>query len=155
MNDARIRPYTPRDLARVLQIWEAASRTGHPFLSDSFIAAERDKVRDVYLPMAATWVYEENDSAVGFISLIENEVGALFVEPQSHRRGIGGALMQFAIARHPALVLEVFKENASARTFYERCGFVLTSEYRHAETGRLMLRMRYEPGGGTDSSRGS
>lgn len=143
MGRMKIRPYAPRDLGHVLEIWEAASRTGHPFLSESFIAAERERVRDVYLRMATTWLCEDDGRVVGFISLVDNEVGALFVEPKSHRRGIGRALMEIAMGRSPTLELEVFKENSTARAFYERCGFDEISEYRHAETGRQMLRMRY------------
>jgi len=143
MGGNHIRPYELRDLPRVVEIWEEASRAAHPFLSESFIASEREQVRRIYIPMAATWVFEEGGRVLGFISLVDDEVGGLFVEPRSHRRGIGSALLRFALARGQPLELEVFKENASARAFYERCGFADISEYRHAETGRQLVRMRF------------
>ncbi len=145
MDHTQIRPYAQRDLHRVLEIWEDASRSGHPFLSDLYLVEERDRVRDLYLPMATTWVFEHGSRVVGFISLIDDEVGGLFVEPQSHRRGIGRALMDLAMAPGRALELEVFKENSAARAFYERCGFTVVAEYGHADTGRRMLRMRRDP----------
>jgi putative acetyltransferase len=142
MNATRIRPYHPKDLEGVLRIWEDASRVGHRFLPESFIASEREAVRDTYLPMASTWVHEENGEVTGFISLIDDEVGALFVDPKSHRRGIGRALLELAMDRHPRLDVEVFEPNTGARTFYETCGFVLIGEYLHSETGQTMVRMR-------------
>lgn len=119
MGEGTIRAYAPQDLGQVLDIWEGASRVAHPFLPESFVVAEREKVKDVYMPTAASWVWEEDDAVVGFISLIGDEVGALFVDPKNHRRGIGRA--------------------------YERCGFVSISERRHVDSGRQMLRMRHEP----------
>lgn len=146
MGETRIRPCTARDLDPVMEIWEEASRRGHPFLTESFIAAEREMVRDIHLPAAETWVFEEDGRVLGFLSLVENEVGALFVDPGSHRRGVGRALMDHAKGRHTTLELDVFEENVSARAFYVRCGFVGIGVRPHAETGRPMLRMRYEAG---------
>lgn len=53
-----IRPYEAADLEDLLQTWAAASRTAHPFLSKELRASERENIPKVYLPMAATWVYE-------------------------------------------------------------------------------------------------
>lgn len=142
MGGSHIRPYERRDLARVLEVWEEASRVAHPFLPESFILAERERVRRVYIPITDTWVFEEGGRVAGFISLVDDEVGGLFVDPKSHRRGIGSALLDFALARGRPLELEVFKENQSARAFYQRCGFADVSEYRHAGTGHQMVRMR-------------
>jgi putative acetyltransferase len=94
--------------------------------------------------MAETWVYEAAGRVVGFISLIENEVGAIFVYPEWQGKGIGRALMDMARGIHGTLELEVFKENLKAQRFYERYGFVGIGERLHEETGRPMLRMRLE-----------
>ncbi len=141
---SRIRPSKPSDIDRILVVWEDASRAGHPFLTDDFLSAEREKVRDVYMPAADTWVCDMDDQVLGFVSLIGHEVGALFVHPSRHRQGIGRALLETVNDLHPNLEVDVFKENAMARAFYHRCGFVLRSERTDAETGRMMLRLRYE-----------
>jgi putative acetyltransferase len=145
MGEGTIRAYAPQDLGQVLDIWEGASRVAHPFLPESFVVAEREKVKDVYMPTAASWVWEEDDAVVGFISLIGDEVGALFVDPKNHRRGIGRALLEFVLHEHLTLELEVFAENVGAKSFYERCGFVSISERGHVDSGRQMLRMRHQP----------
>lgn len=145
MHSTPIRSYAPRDLLQLLEVWEQGSRVGHSFLPDDFLEAERDMIRDVYLPRVETWVYEEGGRVVGFISLIENEIGALFIHPSYHRRGIGRALMELAMGLHPVLEVEVFERNEAAVAFYSQCGFVRMSDYRHPGTGFVLLRMRRAP----------
>ncbi len=91
-----IRPYQESDVEDIIEVWYQASLVAHPFLSENFLAEEKRKIRHVYLPNAQTWVYEGQGKPVGFISLIDNEVGAIFVHPSMHRRGIGRALMDKA-----------------------------------------------------------
>ena len=69
---------------------------GHPFLDERFFRQERNKIGEVYLPNAETWVFEEDGAVIGFVALIGNEVGGLFVASQYHGRGIGRALMDHA-----------------------------------------------------------
>ncbi|WP_373008833.1 hypothetical protein [Hyphomonas sp.] len=43
-----IRPYTDQDTDAVVSIWRATSEVAHPFLSEAFLAAETENVRNVY-----------------------------------------------------------------------------------------------------------
>jgi ribosomal protein S18 acetylase RimI-like enzyme len=75
------------------------------------------------------WVWEEDGSILGFAALEDDELTHLYVEPGAHGRGIGGALIDRAKERRPDGVrLWVFQQNANARRFYERRGFVLVRE---------------------------
>ena len=49
-----LRAYRPEDLDAVLSAWERASEIAHPFLSEEFIAQERQNIPDIYLPNAET-----------------------------------------------------------------------------------------------------
>jgi putative acetyltransferase len=146
MESIRIRPSSADDLERLLHIWEDASRVGHPFLSESFLAEERERVRHDHLPAAETWVLTADDEPIAFLSLVGNEVGGLFVDPARHRMGAGRALLDFAKDLHATLEVEVFGENARGRAFYRACGFGEIGEELHAETGRAIVRMRCEAG---------
>lgn len=137
-----IREYRVDDLATVLAVWTDASSVGHPFLNDDFLAAERKKVAEVYLPNAETWVWEVDGSVVGFISLVADEIGGLFVDPTHHGGGIGSRLVDHVRGLRNDLEVEVFKDNSSALSFYRSCGFVPYDEQIHEETGLAVIRLR-------------
>lgn len=138
---AAIRPYRDRDLDTVLEIWHAASALAHPFLTEAFLEQERDRVRDIYLPAAETWVAEADGRVVGFISLLGHQVGGLFLAPEWHGRRVGRALMDKAVAERGTLELDVFAANALGRRFYDRYGFVDAGDFVHEPTGQRMLRL--------------
>ena len=140
-----IRKYVPEECEELLEIWLAASRVATPFLSDQFLSEERETIRRNHLPNAETWVFEHEDTVVGFIALIGNEVGAIFVKPELQGRGIGRALMDHALSLRGILYLDVFKENAIGRRFYDRYGFRFQHEHFNEQTGHLQLRLVYTP----------
>ena len=115
-----VHPYTDDDLPAVLSAWENASRLAHPFLTDDFMAAERQAIADVYMPQSDTWVLQQDGGVIGFISLIGNEVGALFVQPDHHGTGAGRALMDKAKSLHETLEVQVFAANSIGRRFYDK-----------------------------------
>ncbi len=137
-----IRLYQRTDLSELLEAWFSASLVGHPFLDDEFFQQEGRKLREVYLPSAETWVFEQDGVVVGFISLIGNEVGGIFVNASYHGHGIGRALMDHARGLRDSLELDVFKHNKVGREFYERHGFHQIDEHLHEETGLMQLRLR-------------
>lgn len=136
-----IRPYTAADLPRVLDIWYRASRVAHPFLSEDFLQQERTAIETEWLPIAETWVLEEGGRIAGYIALIGNVVGAIFVDPDRHRCGIGRQLMDHARRLRGELELEVFEANTIGRAFYERYGFTPAGRSVHEPTGQVMLTM--------------
>lgn len=137
-----IRPYTAADLARVISAWENAARIAHPFVTEDFMDRERRKIPDLYLPNADTWVAEVEGTVVGFIAMMGNEVGAIFVEPDHQGRGVGQALMNKVRTLHDELEVEVFEANHIGRRFYERYGFTSLGRHFDKETGQTLLRLR-------------
>jgi len=140
---SKIRQYKKQDLDAVLLTWESATRLAHPFMTDEFIVQERINVAEIYMPNTDTWVIEINDRVEGFIALMGNEVGAIFLQPDCHGKGIGKALMDKAQELHGDLEVEVFKENSIGRKFYDRYGFVLLEDSFHEPTGQQVLRMKF------------
>lgn len=137
-----IRQYEDKDLNTLLDVWYSASQVAHPFLNEDFLAQERRAIAEVYLPNAETWVFELEGVVAGFISLIGNEVGGIFVDANHHSRGIGRALMDHARSIRGGLELDVFKDNRVGRRFYEKYGFIQVGEYRHEETGFMQLKLK-------------
>lgn len=139
-----IRKYTSDDLAELLGVWYDASQIAHSFLTHEFFEQERKNISDKYLPNAETWVCEDDARVVGFIAMLDNEVGAIFVSPKSQGRGIGRALMDHARAGRDDLLVDVFKANEIGRAFYDAYGFEIIGELVHEETGQPLLRMRWK-----------
>jgi len=139
-----IREYRSEDLESVLTAWESASRVAHPFLSEAFLDQERYNIPNVYLPNAETWVAERAGQVIGFIALIGNEVGAIFVLSEFHGTGAGQALMDKAQELRGELEVEVFKANTIGRNFYDRYGFKLLREGVHEQTGHDLLRLKLD-----------
>lgn len=121
--ETTIRPYAPADRDLLLAIWHAASRAGHPFFPAAQLREQARLVRDIYLPEAENWVAVRGGAPAGFIGLIDNFVGGLFVAPALHGQGIGRMLVDHAAALKGMLELEVYAANPGAHAFYRRLGF--------------------------------
>lgn len=134
---ALIRAYSDHgDRVRLAEIWLAASRVGHPFLTEAVIAEQQAKVRDIYLPQAENWVVELDNEPVGFIGLIDDFIGGLFVDPAAHGHGLGKALVLHAARLKGALDVEVYAANTAAVAFYRRMGFATTLHRSHDDEGQ-------------------
>lgn len=142
MRENLIRKYEPADLEELLTAWETANAVAHPFLSADFQASERDNIINLYLPNTETWVWEADGRVVGFIALLGNEVGGLFINSAFQRQGIGAALVDHACTLHEELEVDVFKKNVIGRAFYEKYGFVPMSEGVHESSGFETMRLK-------------
>ncbi|NDO82617.1 N-acetyltransferase [Citrobacter sp. NCU1] len=119
-----IRESQSNDMAPLLALWMKSTQYAHPFIEARYWQESEQIVRDVYLPAAQTWVWEEDGILKGFASVMEARfLGALFVAPEAIRSGIGKALVQFVQQRFPVLSLEVYQKNQSAVNFYHAMGF--------------------------------
>lgn len=139
----QIRQYENSDLEAVLSSWETATRLAHPFMTDEFIAQERINVAEIYLPNTDTWVVEVEGLVKGFVALMGNEVGAIFLQPECHGQGLGKALIDKARALQGDLEVEVFKENTMGVKFYSKYGFEQLEEKLHEPTGQQLLRLKF------------
>ena len=136
-----IRKYQADDADALVRIWRKANALAHSFLADDFVAQVGQDMRAIYLPNAEIWVLEEDENPLGFIALIGDEVGGLFLDPAFQGRGFGKALTDHAVAIHGPLRVEVFEKNAIGRRFYDRYGFVETERYVHEASGEMSLKM--------------
>ena len=138
-----IRKRKEDDNDEIINVWYQASSLAHPFLEAGFVEKAKKDLRDVYIPNTETWVYEENNSILGFISMLGNEIGGLFVVPNNHFKGIATKLVNFIKEFHVELEVEVFEKNTIGRAFYEKYGFLQLRKYYHKESNNDILRLYY------------
>lgn len=136
-----IRKHTEKDLEPIMKIWQLSSTMAHPFLNSTFVEKVESDMRNVYIPGSDTWVYENDGVLVGFISMIDNEIGGLFVSPEYHSKGLGTKLLDFVGKFNAQLEVEVFEKNEIGRSFYDKKGFILSKDYIHQQSGERVLRL--------------
>lgn len=123
MENMKLRKFKSSDLNGLMSVWERAQILAHPFLSDDFIEKERFNIPNVYISLADIFISEYNGCVIGFISMLDNEIGGLFVDPDFHGLGVGTALVDKVCKIHTKLIVEVFENNTIGRRFYAKYGF--------------------------------
>lgn len=98
-------------------------------------------MKNIWLPSSETWVLKSDKEIVGFYSLLENKLAALFILPSEQGKGFGKQLLEHAKMQRTALTLTVYKENLSAYKFYLSQGFKVTGEQTDEHTGYLEYTM--------------
>jgi putative acetyltransferase len=147
----RIRPATDADRPRLFALWRAAVKATHGFLSPAdYEAIEEMVLRDYFPSTAFTVAVDDGDAPLGFIEVEdETQIGALFVDPAHHGKGVGRALVEAAMPSGVALTVEVNEANEQARAVYERWGFRVIGRHETDPQGRpyplLVMRREASP----------
>ncbi len=139
-----IRPFTDDDLGAVLDVWYRASLVAHSFLTEDFFETERRLIAEEWLPASETSVCERDNRILGSVSVVGNEVGGLFVDPEYQRRGVGRSLMDSVTAQRSHVVLDVFEANVIGRAFYAAYGFRRIGAGTEPATGLPVIRLRLD-----------
>ncbi|WP_198649927.1 GNAT family N-acetyltransferase [Zobellella maritima] len=130
-----------KDIEAILDIWLAASIISHDFIEPGFWESQVESMRTLYLPASELYVYEQDAHVIGFYTLCENTLAAIFVKPACQVRGYGKALLRHAQTQRNGLNLTVYKANEASCHFYLAHGFVITGEQTDAYTGHMELLM--------------
>ena len=138
-----IRPYKASDIEGIIDIWLEASFKSHDFIDRDYWTSMVDDMRSIYLPGSETYVFEIENKIVGFLSLVGNNLEAIFVKPEYQGRGIGKELILKAKELRSRLKLKVYKRNEMVMGFYEKAGFHTVSEQIDPGTDQPELIMEW------------
>lgn len=131
-----IRELRPTEIEDVMDIWLRTNITAHSFIPEHYWTGNYKVVKEGYIPISTTFVYEENGTIRAFISIIDSKlIGALFVSEAYQGRGIGKKLLGHCKSLYPALELRVYMENENAISFYTRCDFMIKEEQTNEDSG--------------------
>jgi len=136
-----IRKYNIADTDALITIWDTAEALAHPFLSADVRDQVRKDMRNMYLPNAETWVLEDDGVPVGFIAMIDEEIGGLFLDPSQQGKGMGRQMVDHVVSLKGPLTVEVFKDNKIGLPFYKRYGFEVIGEGVFDATGDETFKM--------------
>jgi uncharacterized glyoxalase superfamily protein PhnB/GNAT superfamily N-acetyltransferase len=121
-----IRRALPSEVDGLVALWERSVRATHGFLTAADIDELRPQVGDALADEALElWVLTgDDDRALGFMALADDDIAALFLEPGARGRGGGRRLVEHAQQlRRRDLTVDVNEQNPQAVGFYEAVGF--------------------------------
>lgn len=123
-----IRTYIENDLDRMVKIWFEGSKQAHNFINEDYWESNKTSMKEEYLPMSQSYVIEEDGVVMGFISMIDNYLAALFVDPNEQGKGYGKILLDYVKDQKESLDLKVYQENKNAIRFYLKNSFNISTE---------------------------
>ncbi len=139
-----IRKLENKDINIIMDIWLKSTIKAHNFIDENYWRKNYNNVKNIYIPISDTFVYEDNGRIKGFISIINNDfIGALFGDVNSQGMGIGSKLIDYAISIYGNLSLSVYKDNENAFAFYKNKNFKILSEEVNKETKFLEYIMKH------------
>ncbi|MDR7230040.1 putative acetyltransferase [Caulobacter sp. BE264] len=119
----KLRPSQPQDGDRIIAIWAAAVDATHDFLTPEDRASIGREV-EAFLPTAPlVLAVDDRDRPLGFMLITNGHMEALFIDPEYRGAGLGAMMIDYALAIHPVLTIDVNEQNAQALGFYEHMGF--------------------------------
>src|SRR5699024_11736503 len=87
-----------------------------------------EEIKENYITMSEKQFITNQRKIIGFISMVEGNLEALFIDVAYQNNGAGKELLNFEKRRRNKIRLKVYKENLSAVRFYEKNGFIIKEE---------------------------
>ncbi|MBQ7785888.1 MAG: GNAT family N-acetyltransferase [Clostridia bacterium] len=143
---SNIRRAKREDLARIAEIEVFNYRLNfYPvFQNDSFYFDELQvcsRMKEYENDIDRIWVYDDG-VVKGFAHIDRDEVKKLFVEPVLQGRGIGAALLNYAVREMNVTFLWALEKNVRAIAFYQKHGFRVTDDRKLEEdTDEYLVRL--------------
>ncbi len=135
-----IRRAAAGDLSRVAEIYVFNNRINFfPIFGDESFSFDQLQVvplADCYFkqPAVLNNLYVYDDGIIrGFVQVDGSELCKVYVDPFFQRKGIGEALVEYAVRELHADHLWALEKNTQALSFYRRHGFVPTGEKKLEE----------------------
>jgi putative acetyltransferase len=66
-----IRKFNQSDIEEVINIWLECSYISHDFINRDFWNSQTEDMKKIYIPASETYIFEENEKIIGFISYYE------------------------------------------------------------------------------------
>lgn len=142
-----IRNIESKDIDKIMAIWLKSTIKAHDFIDKGYWNNNYNTVKNVYIPMSDTFVYEDKENIKGFISIINSEfIGALFVGIDCQGNGVGKKLIDYAMNKYKKLNLAVYKDNKKSVDFYMNRGFKIVKEQKNEDSGctEYIMEMHYD-----------
>jgi putative acetyltransferase len=144
-----LRPYTPADEDAAIELWRRTWAHHFPHIDfNARVAWWRERWRQELIPVAHVVVAEMDGVLAGFVTVDPKTVylDQIVVAPEFWGSDVARLLLGEAKRLSPrGLDLLVNKDNARAIRFYEKHGFIYSSEDKNPVSGVAVNRMAWRP----------
>jgi len=111
------------DYVEITEVWEASVRATHTFLTEEDIQYYKPLILKEYLKSVRLFCTRDQNAITGFLGLDDDKIEMLFIRPDYRGKGVGKALLDFAVNKQNARKVDVNEQNEQAVGFYEYLGF--------------------------------
>lgn len=140
----KIRVSKKMEIAKMIDIWYESSLIAHDFIDKDYWKSQRNEIKEKYFPMSENYVICNEKEVVGFISMVDNYLAALFIDIKHQGKGYGKELLNFIKEQRKNIQLKVYKKNDEAVNFYLRNGFVKKEELLDEQTAEDEFLMEWK-----------
>ncbi|GAA0288071.1 putative acetyltransferase [Gracilibacillus halotolerans] len=139
-----ITKYIESDVNKLIEIWYEGSITAHNFINKDYWKTQQEDMKEKYLPMSETYVIRNEKEVVGFASMVDDYLAALFIDVHHQGHGYGKRLLNFVKEHSNTIQLKVYKKNKNAVNFYLKNGFLISEELIDEPTAEEELLMKWK-----------
>jgi putative acetyltransferase len=143
LQNLEISPLSPADIDIAAAIWLESSIQAHSFIPVDYWKSKVDEIKNVWLPSSETWVLKSGNRVIGFYSLVDNRLAALFLLPAEQGKGYGRMLIEHAKTQRDCLELLVYEKNHHSIRFYQKSGFRMKRCQLDLNTGEEEILMTF------------
>ncbi|MBP1991077.1 N-acetyltransferase [Paenibacillus eucommiae] len=129
-----IRACNSNDMDQLVDIWLEGSKRAHDFIDSEYWEANKNEMKINYIPNSETYLSEANQQITGFVSMVDDYLAALFVDPGQQSKGYGKALLDYIKQKRDNIQLKVYEQNAQAVRFYLKNDFKIVEEALDEQT---------------------
>ncbi|MBT2757644.1 N-acetyltransferase [Mesobacillus foraminis] len=141
-----IRTVKNTEVHKLVEIWYEGSLIAHDFIDKDYWKSQQTEMEEKYIPMSETYVVSNEKDVVGFVSMMDNYLAALFIDLKHQGGGYGKGLLDFIKRQRENIQLKVYKRNKKAVNFYLKNGFVIKEETLDEQTSEEEFLMEWEKG---------
>ena len=124
----KIHSVNAEDYPELLAVWENSVRATHDFITEDDIAFFKPIIIEQAFPnVTLKCIKDENKTILGFVGVHECKIEMLFILDAARGKGIGKALLNFAVEQLAANKVDVNEQNPLAVGFYQHMGFKVAS----------------------------
>jgi len=139
----KIHKIEDKDVPEVVNLWYEASIRAHDFISSDYWQKGKDAMTEKYLPNSETYLAIERGEIIGFVSMKEDYLAALFIKADMQRNGIGKQLLNYIKNKRETIQLGVYKKNLKGVQFYLSQDFTILSEKMDNESHEFVVSMEW------------